>query len=369
MSVGIDFGNSFVRVAVKADGENPQLVAVDGNSKEMPTYLYIQQDGKIVVGEEAKTHASSEPKNTINNLKRFTGAAYDLCTSAGQPYPFELVQDNTTSFAAVSCNVNGEKKVFTVKELLTSIFQKVAAIPEVANKRVILTIPPYMNIVQRELVKSAAKDAKLNVIDVIFEPFAAIAAYADQIPTGVRNILVFDISQTNTVVSVCKGRKNSPRLQSWSGDDIGGDSFTGDATQFIAREFRVVYNQPIKTNQEAMDKLFKVIDEGKLKLLEKDNVELSSPQILPNVDYKDTLTREKFDYMIEDTLGACMDIIDRALDSAKISKRDVTDVIVCGGSARLPRVVDVVEQHVGIKPLSGIDPAHVIAIGASKYTQ
>lgn len=366
MSIGIDFGNSFTRVALKKEGEAPQLLNIDGELKEMPSFVYIKPDGVLVAGSEAKSHAEAEPKNTINNIKRFTGASYSICVQEGQPYPFELVNENNKDqHAAVGCTINGEKKVYTVSQLLNSIFQKVAQNPELADKKVVLTIPPYMSIVQREIIKKAAKDANLKVIDVVYEPFAAIAAYADKIPDGVRNIVVFDISQTNTVVSVCKGRTNSPRLQSWSGDDVGGDSFTGDATQFISREFRVTYKQPIKNNQEAMDKLFKCIDEAKIKLLDSETVEMSVPQILPGIDYKDSMDREKFDYMIEDTLGTVMEIVDKALEDAKIAKKDVTDVIVCGGTARLPRIADVVEQHIGVKPVSGIDPANVVAYGAS----
>ena len=364
-SIGIDVGNSNTRVAVvSGEGKETDLITFENNEKSFPTFIHITENGEFIVGNDAKSKAKESPKTTIYGLKRFLLTDYKTCVENGQPYPFELINDH--KYAAVQCELKDGKKSFTTHELVKQIFLKIAQNPEVKDNKCVITYPSYYTPQQRETLRTAAREAGLNVKDLVQEQIAAIAAYGDKLSTGRHCILIFDFSQTHTIVSIYKGNNNNYKEVSITADDVGGNDVTNDAAQFIAREFRAIYKQNLSRNEEGMKKLKDAIEVEKLKFATNDSIDLDIPGIIEGVDYKGTFTQEKFDYMTDDVYGRAAEQIDLALSQARVKKSDITDVIVCGGSSRIERMRSIVEQVVEKPPLTGIDPAEVIAYGAAQ---
>ena len=362
--IGIDVGNSFTRVAMVGDDQNVELFTFEKDEKSFPTILRITEDGQFIVGKDAKETANDYPKTTIYGIKRFFATDFKTCVENGQPYPFELVNDH--KLASVQCPLKDGNKVFSSQELLKQIYHKVAEHPAAKDKKCVITIPSYFTPQQRESVRTAAKESGLNVRDVVTEQAAAMAAYGEKLSKGKHTILIFDFSQSNTIVSIYRGNSNNFKELTIAGDDVGGDDVTNDAAQFLAREFRATYKQNLSRNEEGMKKLKNALDQQKLNFLTENSIELNIPGIIEGVDYKETISKEKFEYMTDDAYGRAADQITVALDQAHLKKTDLTEVIVCGGSSRIERMRSIVEQVTGLAPLSGIDPSNVIVFGAAQ---
>lgn len=362
--IGIDLGNSNTRVAsVSEDGKTFELFDFDGKAS-FPSYVFVDEEGKFVVGDEAKNQEKNHPENTINNIKRFLGADYNKCVEEGQPYPFLLVPEK--KLAAVQCETKEGKITLKPEDLHKQIFLKIQAHPKTAGKKAVITYPPYLSPQQRELIRTAAKQANITVDSMVPDPVAAIAAYEDQLGAGKHTVLVFDFSQTDTIVSIFKGEGNNYKQLSVAGDSVGGDDVNSDAAAFLSREFRVTYKQNLSRNEKGMKLLRDAIEVAKKEFPQKKEIELNIPGIIEGVDYKDTVSLEKFEYMTEDAYGRAADQITVALEHARLSKDKITHVILSGGSSRIDRMKFIVQQVTGKKPLDTIDPENVVVIGAAK---
>jgi molecular chaperone DnaK len=362
--IGIDLGNSITRVAsVDKDSGKVSLFEYDGENS-FPSYVYVNEDGNFIVGKAAKEQQKNHPKNTIFNIKQFLGADYDKCVSTGVLLPFLLVQEKKE--VAVQCETKAGKIVLKVGDLLKQIFIKAASHPNAENKKFVITYPPYLSPAQREVIRSAAKAAGVTVDSMVVDPLAAIAAYEDQFGPGKHTVLVFDCGQTDTVVSIFKGNNNNYKQLCTVVDSVGGDDINYSAGSFLSREFRATYRKNLSRDERGMKLLRDAIEVAKKELRGNNEIELNIPGIVEGVDYKDVISREKFDYITEDVYDRAAGQINAALELAKITEKDLTHVILSGGSSKLESMKATVKAVTAKEPFDTIDPQNVVAIGAAK---
>jgi molecular chaperone DnaK len=351
------------------EGNEPVVIANDEGRRTTPSVIAFLKNGERKIGDPAKRQAITNPVNTIQSIKRFMGRRFDEVTNEITHFTYKIVKgDNNTP------RVDIDGRLYTPQELSAMILQKMKKTAEdflgTEVKEAVITVPAYFNDAQRQATKEAGEIAGLTVRRIINEPTAAALAYGLDKQHKDSKIAVFDLGGGTFDVSVLELGDGVFEVKSTNGDThLGGDDFDKVIMDWLAEEFRKDEAVELRKDPMAWQRLKEAAEKAKIELSSSQETEINLPYITA-VDGAPKhlvrkLSRAKFeqlaDKLIERTLEPCR----KALKDAGISAGDVDEVILVGGSTRIPKVQEVVEKFFGKKPHKGVNPDEVVAVGAA----
>ena len=366
--IGIDLGTTNSCVSVM-EGNEPVVIANDEGRRTTPSVVAFLKNGERKVGDPAKRQAITNPINTVQSIKRFMGRRFDEVTNEMSHFTYKLVKgDNNTP------RVDIDGRMYTPQEISAMVLQKMKKTAEdflgYEVKEAVITVPAYFNDAQRQATKEAGEIAGLNVRRIINEPTAAALAYGLDKQHKDSKIAVFDLGGGTFDVSVLELGDGVFEVKSTNGDThLGGDDFDKVIMDWLADEFKKDENMDLRKDPMAWQRLKEAAEKAKIELSSSQESEINLPYITA-IDGAPKhlvrkLTRAKFeqlsDSLVERTLEPCR----KALKDAGISASEIDEVILVGGSTRIPKVQEVVEKFFGKKPHKGVNPDEVVAIGAA----
>ncbi len=366
--IGIDLGTTNSCVSVMEGGE-PVVIANDEGRRTTPSVVAFLKNGERKVGDPAKRQAITNPINTIQSIKRFMGRRFDEVTNEISHFTYKVVKgDNNTP------RVDIDSRLYTPQEISAMILQKMKKTAEdflgYEVKEAVITVPAYFNDAQRQATKEAGEIAGLNVRRIINEPTAAALAYGLDKQHKDSKIAVFDLGGGTFDVSVLELGDGVFEVKSTNGDThLGGDDFDKVVMDWLADEFKKDEAIDLRKDPMAWQRLKEAAEKAKIELSSSQETEINLPYITA-VDGAPKhlvrkMSRAKFeqlsDSLVERTLEPCR----KALKDAGITAAEIDEVILVGGSTRIPKVQEVVEKFFGKKPHKGVNPDEVVAIGAA----
>ena len=368
--LGIDLGTTNSAMAVMQGNEAEILVNAEGD-RTTPSVEGFRKDGERVVGKAAKNQAVTNPENTISSVKRFIGRAYDETAEERKTvsYKVEKGKDGRSVI-----NIDG--KDYTPEEISSMVLQKMKADAEKqlgeTITEAVITVPAYFNDAQRQATKDAGKIAGLEVKRIINEPTAAALAYGFNPESDDKDekILVFDLGGGTFDVSVLELGDNVFEVASTAGDNhLGGDDWDQRIINWMADKFKTENNIDLRDDKMALQRLKEAAEKAKIELSATSQTNINLPFITAGADgpkHLDlTLTRTEFETITKDLLDRCRKPVEQALKDAGISAGELNEVILIGGSTRMPAVQDLVTKITGKKPNMSVNPDEAVAMGAA----
>ena len=366
--LGIDLGTTNSAMAVLEGGAPTIIVNAEGD-RTTPSVVGFRADGDRVVGKAAKNQAVTNPKNTVFSIKRFMGRKYSECTSELKTVPYE-VKEGQGGRAVV--NIEGED--YTAEQVSAMILSKMKAdaekyLGETVTDAVI-TVPAYFNDAQRQATKDAGKIAGLNVKRIVNEPTAAALAYGLDKQGSDQRILVFDLGGGTFDVSILDLADGVFEVLSTSGDNhLGGDDWDQRVIDWMADKFQQENSIDLRQDPMALQRLKEAAENAKKELSAAQQATINLPFITMNqsgpLHLNYTLTRAEFEKITRDLLDRCKTPVTKALKDANLQISQVDEVILVGGSSRMPAVQELVKQMTGKQPNMSVNPDEVVADGAA----
>ena len=366
--LGIDLGTTNSAMAV-LEGGSPTIIVNAEGDRTTPSVVGFRADGDRVVGKAAKNQAVTNPKNTVFSIKRFMGRKYSECTSELKTVPYE-VKEGQGGRAVVDI----EGKDYTAEQVSAMVLAKMKAdaekyLGETVTEAVI-TVPAYFNDAQRQATKDAGKIAGLNVKRIINEPTAAALAYGLDKQGSDQRILVFDLGGGTFDVSILDLADGVFEVLSTSGDNhLGGDDWDQRVIDWMADKFQQENGVDLRQDPMALQRLKEAAENAKKELSAAQQTTINLPFITMNqsgpLHLNYTLTRAEFEKITRDLLERCKQPVTNALRDAKLKLSDLTEVILVGGSTRMPAVQELVKTMTGKQPNMSVNPDEVVADGAA----
>ncbi len=366
--VGIDLGTTNSCVAVM-EGGKPTVIANAEGFRTTPSVVAYAKNGDRLVGQIAKRQAVMNPGNTFYSVKRFIGRKYDEVTHETEEVPYKVLNVN----GKVKLDCPQAEKQFAPEEISAQVLRKLA---EDASKylgetvtQAVITVPAYFNDSQRQATKDAGKIAGLEVLRIINEPTAASLAYGLDKKSN-ETILVFDLGGGTFDVSVLEVGDGVFEVLATSGDThLGGDDFDKNIVDYIAAEFQKQEGIDLRKDKQALQRLTEAAEKAKIELSSVTQAEINLPFITATQDgpkHVDmTLTRAKFEEICSDLIDRCRIPVENAIKDAKLSKEAIDEVVLVGGSTRIPAVKELVGKVLGKAPNETVNPDEVVAVGAA----
>ncbi|MGA0232641.1 MAG: molecular chaperone DnaK, partial [Saprospiraceae bacterium] len=366
--IGIDLGTTNSVVAVM-EGNEPVVIPNDEGRRTTPSVVAFLDNGERKVGDPAKRQAITNPTRTISSIKRFMGHRYDEVSTEIKRSAYKIVKgDNNT------VRVEIEDRKYTPQEISAMVLQKMKKTAEdflgQEVTEAVITVPAYFNDSQRQATKEAGEIAGLKVSRIINEPTAAALAFGLDKKDKDQTIVVYDLGGGTFDVSILELGDGVFEVKSTNGDThLGGDDFDEVIIDWMAEEFKKQENIDLRKDPMALQRLKDAAEKAKIELSSSSETDINLPYVTA-VDgvpkhLVNKLTRAKFeqlaDALVERTLKPC----EEALKDAGLSKSDIDEVILVGGSTRIPKIQETVEKFFGKKPNRGVNPDEVVAIGAS----
>ena len=367
--IGIDLGTTNSCVAVM-EGNEPVVISNAEGKRTTPSIVAFMKDGERKVGDPAKRQAITNPRNTIFSIKRFMGNSFDQVTVETKRVPYSVEKgDNNTP------RVNIDGRMFTPQEISAMILQKMKKTAEdyLGHEvtEAVITVPAYFNDAQRQATKEAGEIAGLNVKRIINEPTAAALAYGLDKKNKEQKIVVFDCGGGTHDVSVLELGDGVFEVKSTDGDThLGGDDFDQKIIDWLVQEFKDENGGlDLSKDPMALQRLKEAAEKAKVELSSAATTEINLPYIMP-VDgipkhLVRSLSRAKFEQLVDDLIQRTIAPCKTALQNAGYSTSDIDEVILVGGSTRIPAIQAAVEKFFGKAPNKGVNPDEVVAIGAS----
>ena len=366
--IGIDLGTTNSCVAVM-EGNEPVVIANDEGRRTTPSVVAFLKNGERKVGDPAKRQAITNPHNTITSVKRFMGRRHDEVTEEISHWSYKVVKgDNNT----VRIDIDG--RLYTPQEISAMVLQKMKKTAEdYLGQEVtdaVITVPAYFNDAQRQATKEAGEIAGLNVRRIVNEPTAAALAYGLDKGGKDHHIAVFDLGGGTFDISVLELGEGVFEVKSTNGDThLGGDDFDKVVMDWLAEEFKKDENVDLRKDPMALQRLKEAAEKAKVELSSSSETEINLPYItaidgVPKHLVK-KLTRAKFEQLADNLFARCLKPCEQALKDAGLSTSQIDEVILVGGSTRIPKVQEIVEKFFGKKPNKGVNPDEVVAIGAA----
>ena len=366
--LGIDLGTTNSAMAV-LEGGSPTIIVNAEGDRTTPSVVGFRADGDRVVGKAAKNQAVTNPKNTVFSIKRFMGRKYSECTSEIKTVPYE-VKEGQGGRAVVDI----EGKDYTAEQVSAMTLAKMKAdaekyLGETVTDAVI-TVPAYFNDAQRQATKDAGKIAGLNVNRIVNEPTAAALAYGLDKQGTDQRILVFDLGGGTFDVSILDLADGVFEVLSTSGDNhLGGDDWDQRVIDWMADKFQQENGVDLRQDPMALQRLKEAAENAKKELSAAQQTTINLPFITMNqsgpLHLNYTLTRAEFEKITRDLLERCKQPVTNALRDAKLKLSDLTEVILVGGSTRMPAVQELVKTMTGKQPNMSVNPDEVVADGAA----
>ncbi|MFA5550494.1 MAG: molecular chaperone DnaK [Trueperaceae bacterium] len=367
-AVGIDLGTTNSVIAVMEGSEPVVLVNAEGN-RTTPSVVAFKGEQRLV-GQVAKRQAVLNPAGTLFEIKRFIGRTWDEVKSEAERAPYEVVRGDDGGVRFVV-----EGKQYTPEEISAMVMRKLA---EDASERLgtkvtqaVITVPAYFNNSQREATQNAGRIAGLEVLRIVNEPTAAALAYGLE-KKGNETVLVFDLGGGTFDVSVLEVGDGVFEVRSTSGDThLGGSDMDYAVVQWLAEEFQKEYNVDLRKDKQALQRLIEAAEKAKIELSGLPETTISLPFIAMDpgsnapLYLEKKLTRAKFEELIEPLLKRVRGPLEQALKDAKLSASDIDEIILVGGSTRVPAVKNIVKEILGKDPNQSVNPDEVVALGAA----
>ena len=366
--IGIDLGTTNSCVAIM-EGNEPVVVANDEGRRTTPSVVAFLKNGERKVGDPAKRQAITNPQNTIMSVKRFMGRKYDEVQNELSHISYKVVRgDNDT----IRIDIDG--RLYTPQEISAIILQKMKKIAEdylgqEVNEAVI-TVPAYFNDAQRQATKEAGEIAGLKVRRIVNEPTAAALAYGLEKGDRSHKIAVFDLGGGTFDISILELGDGVFEVKSTNGDThLGGDDFDKIIVDWLADEFKKDDAIDLRKDPMALQRLKEAAEKAKIELSSATETEINLPYItavdgVPKHLVK-KLSRSKFEQLADALFERCLKPCEAALKDAGLTAKEIDEVILVGGSTRIPKVQEIVEKFFGRKPNKGVNPDEVVAIGAA----
>jgi molecular chaperone DnaK len=366
--IGIDLGTTNSCVAVM-EGNEPVVIANEEGRRTTPSIVGFLKNGERKVGDPAKRQAITNPQNTIMSVKRFMGRRFDEVGNEMSHWSYKVVKgDNNT----VRIDIDG--RLYTPQEVSAMVLQKMKKTAEdylgQEVTEAVITVPAYFNDAQRQATKEAGEIAGLNVRRIVNEPTAAALAYGLDKKHIDQKIAVFDLGGGTFDISVLELGDGVFEVKSTNGDThLGGDDFDKVIMDFLADEFKAQENIDLRKDPMALQRLKEASEKAKVELSSSNETEINLPYVTA-VDGVPKhlvvkLTRAKFEKLADDLFARCLKPCEAALKDAGYSTSQIDEVILVGGSTRIPKVQEIVEKFFGKKPNRSVNPDEVVAIGAA----
>ncbi|MGC8809478.1 MAG: molecular chaperone DnaK [bacterium] len=365
--IGIDLGTTNSVVAVM-EGGDPKVIINEEGSRLTPSVVAFTKDGNRLVGQIAKRQAITNPENTIYSIKRFMGRRYEEVTEEMKMVPYKVVRD-----ASGGVRVKVRDKEYSPPEISAMILQKLKkSAEEYLGEKItdaVITVPAYFNDSQRQATKDAGTIAGLNVRRIINEPTAAALAYGLDKKKD-ETIAVYDFGGGTFDISILEVGDNVVEVKATNGDThLGGDNIDQRIMEWLIAEFKKDQGIDLSKDLMALQRLKEAAEKAKIELSSTMETEISLPFITADasgpkhLNYK--LTRAKFESMVMDILEKSIPPCRQALEDAGLKPSQIDEVVLVGGSTRIPKVQEMVRQFFGKEPHKGVNPDEVVALGAA----
>ncbi|MCQ2077005.1 MAG: molecular chaperone DnaK [Bacteroidaceae bacterium] len=366
--IGIDLGTTNSCVSV-FEGNEPVVITNSEGKRTTPSVIGFMDGGERKIGDPAKRQAITNPQRTVFSIKRFMGENYDQVQTETSRVPYKVVKgDNNTP------RVDIDGRLYTPQEISAMVLQKMKKTAEdylgQEVKEAVITVPAYFSDSQRQATKEAGQIAGLDVKRIVNEPTAAALAYGIDKANKDMKIAVFDLGGGTFDISILEFGGGVFEVLSTNGNThLGGDDFDQKIIDWMVQEFKDQEGIDLALDPMAMQRLKEAAEKAKIELSSTSQTEINLPYItvasgMPKHLVK-TLTRAKFEQLTHDLIQACLEPCKKAISDAGISTSEIDEVILVGGSSRIPAVQQVVEQFFGKAPSKGVNPDEVVAIGAA----
>ncbi len=371
-AIGIDLGTTYSCVGVWLNGK-VEIIPNDMGERTTPSYVAFTETERLI-GDAAKNQVTRNPTNTIFDAKRLIGRKYNdsIVQEDIKLWPFKVQKEEGGDRPQIVVNFQGADKKFFAEEVSAMILQKMKKIAEdylgKEVKDAIVTVPAYFNDSQRQATKDAGQISGINVLRIINEPTAAAIAYGlDKKFKTERNVLIFDLGGGTFDVSVLSLEEGLFEVRATNGHThLGGEDFDNRLVEYCAGEFRRKNNLDLKENPKALRRVRAACEKAKRALSASTQATVDIDALMDGRDLNVTITRAKFEELCMDLFKKCLPPLENVLKDAKMSKSDVHDVVLVGGSTRIPKVIAMVQEFFnGKEPNRSINPDEAVAYGAA----
>ncbi len=366
--IGIDLGTTNSCVSV-LEGKNPVVIPNSEGRNTTPSVVAFVDGGERKVGDPAKRQAITNPTRTVYSIKRFMGETYDQTMKETERVPYKVVNNGSNQ-----PRVEIDGRQYTPQEISAMILQKMKKTAEdylgTTVTDAVITVPAYFNDSQRKATKEAGEIAGLNVQRIVNEPTAAALAYGLDKDQNDKRIAVFDLGGGTFDISILELGDGVFEVKSTNGDThLGGDDFDQRIINWLAEEFQRDEGIDLRKDPMALQRLKEAAEKAKIELSSSMSTEINLPYIMPvngiPKHLVKTLSRAKFEQLCDDLIQSTIKPCEQALRDANLSPSDINEVILVGGSTRIPAIQQIVERFFGKAPSKGVNPDEVVAVGAA----
>ncbi|KAJ5765527.1 hypothetical protein N7520_005086 [Penicillium odoratum] len=368
-AVGIDLGTTYSCVGVFRD-DRIEIIANDQGNRTTPSFVAFT-DTERLIGDAAKNQVAMNPHNTVFDAKRLIGRRFaDAEVQADMKHwPFKIVEKATKP--VIEIEFKGEAKQFTPEEVSSMILTKMRETAEAylggTVNNAVITVPAYFNDSQRQATKDAGLIAGLNVLRIINEPTAAAIAYGlDKKQEGERNVLIFDLGGGTFDVSLLTIEEGIFEVKSTAGDThLGGEDFDNRLVNHFVNEFKRKHKKDLTTNARALRRLRTACERAKRTLSSAAQTSIEIDSLFEGIDFYTSITRARFEELCQDLFRSTMEPVERVIRDAKIDKSSVHEIVLVGGSTRIPKIQKLVSDFFNKEPNKSINPDEAVAYGAA----
>jgi heat shock protein 5 len=368
--IGIDLGTTYSCVGIFKNGR-VEIIPNDQGNRITPSYVAFTDEGERLIGDAAKNQLTLNPENTVFDAKRLIGRTWDdkSVQHDAKFLPFKLVNRGNKPF--ISLNVGGKEKEFTPEEISAMVLVKMKEIAEAyIGKKVVnavVTVPAYFNDAQRQATKDAGTIAGLNVLRIINEPTAAAIAYGMDKKEAEKNILVFDLGGGTFDVSLLTIDHGVFEVVATNGDThLGGEDFDQRVMDYFIKLYKKKTGKDARQDKRSVQKLRREVEKAKRTLSSQHQARIEIESFYDGDDFSETLTRARFEELNIDLFRSTIKPVQQVLDDSGMGKGDIDEIVLVGGSTRIPKVQQLVKEFFnGKEPSKGVNPDEAVAYGAA----